>query len=81
VIETGQDVGEMSVQRLRRFDNRLQARVCRPEIPPSEKFLSAFRILVFPELPQCLLDGPCSTRLEVDSPQRRELLLLCFSPS
>src|SRR4030065_230127 len=58
VLEVGQEVGQVSLERLGSRDDRRHPRVRRPEVPRVEILLGALGVRVRPEIPQCLFDRP-----------------------
>src|SRR5680860_1457662 len=76
VREVGQQPRLVALQRLRRFDDRLQPRVGGPEVPAFEVFGAPAAALVGPEVTQALLDRPRPAGLQVGGPQDGEAVLL-----
>ena len=74
VLEVGQDVGQVPLERFGRFDHRRDTRVRRPEVPGREVLLRALLVSVPPDLTQRFLDRPRTARLELRVLDRRELL-------
>ena len=64
-IEVGQNVGQMTLQRLGCFNYWLKPTMGGPEVPTLEVFLGVLRVAVVPEAPQGLFDRPSSSCLQV----------------